>query len=69
MPKLSEDEANELARKFDFSGGQIENIVRKRTINSIIDGIEPDFAEVEGYCAEECIKEAGPERRKIGFPL
>ena len=35
LPSLSEEERVELATNYDFSGGQIENIVRKYTVDSI----------------------------------
>ena len=40
LPDLSEDNTLELARSYDFSGGQIENIARKQIINSIFSGEE-----------------------------
>ena len=67
IPDLSESEAKELAGDFDFSGGQIENISRKKMIKSILDGVEPDFREVRSYCGEELIDGKGGEGRKIGF--
>ncbi len=67
IPDLTFGQARELAERFDFSGGQIENITRKKMIKSIIDGTEPDFAEVKGYCSEELIQGNGSDNRKIGF--
>lgn len=66
MPELSDVEVNYLASKFEFSGGQIENIVRKKTIQSIISGAEPAIEELLRYCCEE---EMGSrqERKRIGF--
>ena len=67
IPDLSEEQARELAEGFNFSGGQIENISRKKMIKSILDGSEPDFAEIKSYCGEELIEGKGGEVRKIGF--
>ncbi len=67
IPDLSEAQARELARSYDFSGGQIENISRKKMIKSILDGVEPDFGEVKSYCGEELIDASGGEGRKIGY--
>ena len=67
IPDLSEAQASELARSYDFSGGQIENISRKKMIKSILDGVEPDFGEVKSYCGEELIDANGGEARRIGF--
>ena len=65
LPELSAGEAVQLATDFDFSGGQIENIARKRAVQSIIGLEEPSFADVREFCLEEGIGN-GPER-KIGF--
>ena len=66
MPSLSEKEAEELAADFGFSGGQIENIVRKREIKALIGPEEPGFDEVRAYCEEETLDNT-PARRRIGF--
>ena len=66
LPSLSEGEAKILANDFDFSGGQIENIVRKREIQSIIDSTEPSLNDVLAFCSVEIIGN-GANRRKIGF--
>ena len=65
LPELSEGEAVQLATDFDFSGGQIENVARKRAVKSIIGLEEPSFADVREFCREEGIGN-GPVR-KIGF--
>ena len=66
MPSLSEAEATQLATDFDFSGGQIENVVRKREVKAIIGLEEPGFADVRAFCQEEVIGN-GASRRRIGF--
>ncbi|HBH09525.1 MAG TPA: hypothetical protein DDX40_09025 [Rikenellaceae bacterium] len=67
LPTLSEEDARELAYSFDFSGGQIENIVRKKEIKFIIDGVEAGLEEIRDYCREEMIEDAERNRKKIGF--
>jgi len=67
LPDLTEAQARELAESYDFSGGQIENISRKKMIKSILDGTEPDYNEVRSYCGEELIEGKGGSGRKIGF--
>ena len=42
IPSLTEKEIEKLSLKFDFSGGQIENIARKFTINKILYGESED---------------------------
>lgn len=61
------EEAKELAHGFDFSGGQIENIVRKKEIKFIIDGVDAGMEEIRDYCREELIEDASSVRKKIGF--
>lgn len=66
IPTLSQVEAEQLAADFDFSGGQIENIARKRAVRALLGNEEPSFAEMREFCAEEMIGN-GAERRRIGF--
>jgi len=66
LPELSEQEAVTLASEFDFSGGQIENISRKKTVKALISGEQPTFDEIREYCQEENIEDTHL-RRKIGF--
>lgn len=66
LPELSEKEAHQLSADFDFSGGQIENIVRKKTVRALISGQEPTFAEIRELCQEEGLDNQ-PSRRRIGF--
>ena len=68
LPELTEAEAEQLARDYDFSGGQIENIVRKKEVKAIIGLSEPGFAEIREFCDEEVIED-GALRRKIGFNI
>jgi SpoVK/Ycf46/Vps4 family AAA+-type ATPase len=66
MPSLSESDARALATSYDFSGGQIENITRKATVNAILHGDEAnDLARLTDYCNAERLD--GSERRKVGF--
>lgn len=68
IPELNEDEAECLASRYDFSGGQIENICRKRTIDSILWGSEIlDFEKLKEHCESEIMHPGKTERRKIGF--
>ena len=66
LPELSEKEAHQLSADFDFSGGQIENIVRKKTVRALISGQEPTFAEIRELCQEEGLDNQS-SRRRIGF--
>ena len=64
LPELSETEALSLATDFPFSGGQIENISRKKTIQSLLTGTDPTISDLRSLCAEEFIEK---ERRRIGY--
>ena len=65
LKDISADDARQLASHFDFSGGQIENIARKRTVDYILSGKLTSLDEIEGYCRAELL--GGKERRSIGF--
>ncbi|MDR3342371.1 MAG: AAA family ATPase [Treponema sp.] len=66
IPALSGGEAQTLASRYDFSGGQIENIARKRTIDSVISGTEPSIDTLIAFCQDELLARADTGR-KIGF--
>ena len=62
---LKDEEVNELASKFDLSGGSIENIARKHAIDYILEGETPDFHKIEDYCRTELYDMT--RRVKVGF--
>ena len=66
IPELSDADAGMLSSKYEFSGGQIENIVRKKAIQSILTGIDPDLNEILNYCSEEELGSKGT-KKVIGF--
>ena len=66
MPDITDANAAYLADKFELSGGQIENVARKKTIQNILSGMEPAIEDLIKYCCEEEIG-ANKERRRIGF--
>jgi SpoVK/Ycf46/Vps4 family AAA+-type ATPase len=55
LPKLTNSECETLATCFDFSGGQIDNIVRKNEIHEIIHGISVDFNNILEFCKTELL--------------
>ena len=67
IPALSDETAGSLARDFDLSGGQIENIARKRTVELILSGNEPTEQQIREYCQSETMDSRSEKRRKIGF--
>ena len=66
IPDLSEMDVKTLAAKYDFSGGQIENIARHYTIDSILhDAKEDKLAMLINHCDNERLDENTSKR--IGF--
>jgi SpoVK/Ycf46/Vps4 family AAA+-type ATPase len=53
IPALGGEDARSLASRFDFSGGQIENIMRRRTIEYVTTGVEPSLEQLATFCEEE----------------
>ena len=66
IPALTEDEARTLAGKYEFSGGQIENIARRHAIGKILHGdAENILNELLSICDDEKIETK--EKKAIGF--
>ncbi len=66
LPALAEPDARTLATRFDLSGGEIENIVRKHTVNAILSGKDTtDIQEIITTCQHERISQNN--RPKMGF--
>lgn len=53
LPDLPEDDARRLSGAFALSGGQIENIVRKTEVDSIINSGDISMEVLEKYCMDE----------------
>ncbi len=65
LPFLSSSECNTLANQFDFSGGQIDNIIRKNEIFEIIHGVSVDFKNIVEFCNSELLLKNNSV--KVGF--
>ena len=66
LSSLNDEQATELANRFDFSGGQIQNISRKQVINAIFSGKEElDYDQIKLDCQNESISRNS--RGKVGF--
>lgn len=63
LPNLDDENYRLLAEKFDFSGGQIDNIIRKSEIEEIIYGTKVSFEKLQSICDEELLTKA----TKIGY--
>lgn len=67
IPSLNDADASFLAARYDFSGGEIENIARHYTIQSILHGKPADMLKsLVGYCDSERLVGRTP-KRKVGF--
>ncbi len=64
LPSLSENEAATLAGRHDFSGGEIDNIVRKALMTEVLDGQLPTIDQLEKLCSEEKLK---GRSTRVGF--
>ena len=67
IPGLDSALACSLAEQYDFSGGQIENVARKRTVELILSGSEPTAEQLNNYCKAETLSTTNKEYRRIGF--
>ena len=65
LSSLSIGDCLELANKFSFSGGQIDNIARKFTVMELLNNITPSLEEVKNFCKEELL--AKNKMNAIGF--
>ncbi len=66
LPNLTDEQADTLATRFDFSGGQIQNVTRKQIINSIFSGNDGmDFQRILDDCTAETMDRSNGH--KIGF--
>lgn len=65
LADLSADDARALANAYEFSGGQIDNIVRKAMMQEIIKGEKPTLDTLKTLCNEEKISKKTSKR--IGF--
>jgi len=64
FPGLPAEQCKQLAEQFDFSGGQIDNVLRKIEINEIIHGQSVTLDKVMAFCADETIVS---KKSKMGF--
>ena len=66
IPELNDADARILAERYDFSGGQIENIARKNVVDAILMGKELSFDTIVNHCDSELLGGNGA-RNRIGF--
>lgn len=61
---LNDETISKVAQAYELSGGQIDNIVRKITMDEVLTGNKPDFEELNALCKSEKINNT---ERRIGF--
>ena len=59
--------AMQLAKDFSFSGGEIDNIVRKATMQEVLTGVHPDSSEIYQFCSSEKFNSSVNKRYKVGY--
>jgi len=64
IPEMGVENAEALSRRFDFSGGQIENVARKQEVSSILSGTPLSFDSLKTLCEEE---NTDKDAKRIGF--
>ena len=66
LPGLNNSDAKKLAEKFEFSGGQMENIGRKKSVSTILNGKKLLLPDIIKLCEEENYTKQ-KSSRPIGF--
>jgi hypothetical protein len=59
--------AQKLSEDFSFSGGEIDNIVRKVTMKEVLSGNRPDSNEIYSYCQNEKVLSKNKGKVRVGF--
>lgn len=67
LPSLKTEDAESLAHDFDFSGGEIDNIVRKAMMTEVLEGKLPSLPELRKLCNEEKIGKS--DKTRVGFNI
>ncbi len=65
LPWLTDKQSAQLAAKYDLSGGEIDNIVRKSMMEEVLSGNRPDVEMLEAWCRGEKLTRKGG--KAIGF--
>ena len=65
IKSLSDADAETLAVRYDFAGGNIENVARKSSVEYVLSGRKPSVESLSTFCEEETY--AKTERKRIGF--
>lgn len=66
LPELTTEDVSSLAEKYAFSGGNIENVVRKNMLEYVLTGKQTDLEVLSKFCDEENFSKKD-DKRVIGF--
>ena len=69
MKWMSSTQAEDLAINYNFSGGEIDNIVRKAEMKEIISGKRPTFSDIVEMCKVEKLDAAAGATKRMGFAV
>lgn len=64
LPRLAPEEAQRLSKAYDFSGGEIDNIVRKCVLEEVVSGVSPNIDAIMEFCNTEKFSK---DTRRVGF--
>ena len=64
IPSLKESIARQLAKNYELSGGQIDNVARKFIMHKILKSNVPNTLQIESWCVEESLSK---EVKRIGY--
>jgi SpoVK/Ycf46/Vps4 family AAA+-type ATPase len=64
LPELAAEDAESISRRYDFSGGQIENIARRQTISAILHNSPLTLDSIAALCEDELLEKT---EKRIGF--
>lgn len=67
LPWLEDNEAGLLSLTYDFSGGEIDNIVRKIAMNELLKGERSSLEELHEYCSQERL--SNRKLNRVGFGI
>jgi SpoVK/Ycf46/Vps4 family AAA+-type ATPase len=66
LPDLDRDFIRHISGNYDFSGGQIDNIVRKYVMHQVLRDTDPSLQDIIAWCREEGMQEG---YKKVGFRM
>lgn len=67
LPSLQSEDILKVAKEYNLSGGQIENVVKKIKLDGILNNKEMDINDIIHFCKEEFINATNSNGNKIGF--